>query len=265
MLIKARQAKLPPAQGPKNIITMDQIRTKTEHSKKAMLKLHQKPGLDTRSRYLASIESLIAIGDDHGLHLIFDLALDEGIELVDIHETMLQACIFCGFPRTINSFTILGKCLGKRGDSCNVNTTPSLDDSSPSEMDLKGLRLFREIYQHIHFDVLQSLREGHPELPGWILRDVYGKILSRPALDPRTRELAAIAALTVMEVYPQLLSHIKGGLNLGALRDEVKEVILQMEAFVPKTVVRKALRILNLGTVNHDISALPKRFKKIGS
>jgi 4-carboxymuconolactone decarboxylase len=111
-----------------------------------------------------------------------------------------------------------------------------------------GLDLFRKIYRYNHFEVLNALKNDHPELPRWILRDVYGKVLTRPALDPKTRELAAAAALTVLQVYPQLLSHIKGGLNLGADNDEVREVILQMEAFAPKGTVRKALRILRLGT-----------------
>ncbi|MBU0754305.1 MAG: carboxymuconolactone decarboxylase family protein [Planctomycetes bacterium] len=214
----------------------------------AMKALHHKPGLEVRIRYLASIQALIALGEERRLHLLLDLALDEGICLTEIREIMLQGYPFCGFPRTINSFAVLHRCLKERGLTPEEMSPLPLDDRTPKELDSMGLDLFRQIYQYNHFEVLNTLKNDHPELPRWILRDVYGKVLTRPAVDPKTRELAAAAALTVLEVYPQLLSHIKGGLNLGADPREVREVIDQMAAFCPQNSVRKALRILRLGT-----------------
>lgn len=210
--------------------------------------LHHKPGLDVRIRYLASIQALVALGRERRLYLLLDLALDEGIDLTEIREIMLQGYPFCGFPRTINSFAVLQRILKERNISPSDAPHLPQDDRSPKELDTMGLDLFRQIYQFNHFEVLNTLKNDHPELPQWILRDVYGKVLTRSALDPKTRELAAVAALSVLEVYPQLLSHIKGGLNLGADPEEVKEVIQQMEAIASPDTVRKALRILRLGT-----------------
>jgi len=209
--------------------------------------LHRKPGLSSRIRYLASIEACIALGEDHLLRLIFELALDDGVMLDEIHEVMLQACIFCGFPRTINSFAVLRRYLREQEKTLN-GYKHKVDDRSPAEMESMGQDLFRTIYKYNHNAVIESLKEGHPELPKWIMSDLYGKVLTRPMLDSKTRELAAVAGLTVSEVFPQLLSHIKGGLNLGADPGEVKEVILQMESYTSKDTVRRALRILNLGT-----------------
>jgi alkylhydroperoxidase/carboxymuconolactone decarboxylase family protein YurZ len=210
--------------------------------------LHGRPGLDPRVRYLASVQALVALGKERRLHLVLHLALDAGIDLTEIREIMLQGYPFCGFPRTINSFSVLQRTLKERNATDGDLAHLPLDDRSPKELDAMGLDLFRKIYRYNHFEVLNTLKSDHPELPRWILRDVYGKVLTRPAVDPKTRELAAAAALTVLQVYPQLLSHIKGGLNLGADHDEVREVILQMEAFTSKDTVRKALRILRLGT-----------------
>ena len=209
--------------------------------------LHQRPGLARDVRYLASIEALIALGEEHLLHEVFALAFEDDVPLQDIYEVMLQACIFCGFPRTINGFAVLRRFLkeyGKNGEEI----PPRRDDRTPEQMELAGMDLFRTIYRYNHMEVLRALREDHPELPLWIVQDIYGKVLSRPRLGPKTRELAAVAALTVSRVFPQLLSHIKGGLNLGADRGEVREVIRQMEPYSCEDTVRRALRILNLGT-----------------
>lgn len=209
--------------------------------------LHQKPGLSSRIRYLASIEACIALGEDHFLRFILRIAIKDGVKLEEIYEVMLQASIFCGFPRTINAFSVLRRVLKEIGCEYDL-PEPKLDTRSERDMEIKGFDLFCTIYENNHFEVINSLKAGHPELPTWILKDVYGKVLSRPYLDPKTRELAAVAGLTVSKVFPQLLSHIKGGLNLGADMREVKEVIVQMEAFASEDTVRRALRILKLGT-----------------
>ena len=241
---------------------MNPDRVDKHSDRETLAAVHRRPGLAPLVRYLASIEALVALGEDRLLHHVFELALDEGITLAAIHEVMLQACVFCGFPRTINGFLVLHRCLRERGGDPDVPPPEALlDERAPDEMERMGQELFRVIYRHNHEEVQQSLHLSHPELLRWVVQVVYGKVLSRPGLDSKIRELAAVAALTVLGVYPQLLSHIKGGLNLGAGKDEVEEVILQMEAYAPMEKVDRALRILYLGTRvrdKHDAPPLAK-------
>ncbi len=78
----------------------------------------------------------------------------------------------------------------------------------------------------------ESLQDIAPELGDWIVDFAYGDVVSRPALDLRTRELATVAALTALgNAQPQLKSHIKGALNAGCTPREVVEVILQMSVY----------------------------------
>lgn len=52
------------------------------------------------------------------------------------------------------------------------------------------------------------------------------------SLDQRTRELATIAALTVLGyAIPELKLHIRAGLNCGATKEEIVEIITQMLAY----------------------------------
>ena len=79
---------------------------------------------------------------------------------------------------------------------------------------------------------VESLQDIAPELGRWIVEWGYGQVLSRPALDLRTRELATVAALTALgHAQPQLRAHINGALNVGCKPEEVVEVIMQMAAY----------------------------------
>ena len=54
---------------------------------------------------------------------------------------------------------------------------------------------------------------------------------SREVLDQRTRELCAVAALTVLNYQGQLARHLLSALDRGATRQELVEVILQMSVY----------------------------------
>lgn len=79
---------------------------------------------------------------------------------------------------------------------------------------------------------LGQLQEFAPEMFDWIVDFAYGDVVSRPALDLRSRELATVAALTALgNAAPQLRAHIDGALNAGCAPREIIEVILQMAVY----------------------------------
>ncbi len=81
-------------------------------------------------------------------------------------------------------------------------------------------------------EALKRLDDIAPEMNAWIIDFAYGDVVSRPALDLRTRELATVAALTTLgHARPQLLAHINGALNAGCSAREIVEVILQMAVY----------------------------------
>ena len=80
--------------------------------------------------------------------------------------------------------------------------------------------------------VVESLKDLAPNLAQWIIEFSYGDVMSRPALDLRSRQFATVAALTAMgTAAPQLKVHIAGALNVGCQPAEIVEVILQMAVF----------------------------------
>ena len=60
----------------------------------------------------------------------------------------------------------------------------------------------------------------------------FGDLYSRDILDPKTREMITVAALTVQGYsQPELKVHIKGALFNGVTREEILEIITQMLAY----------------------------------
>jgi 4-carboxymuconolactone decarboxylase len=70
----------------------------------------------------------------------------------------------------------------------------------------------------------ENIRTLHPALDSWMITDGYGKVLSRPALDLRSRELCIVAACAASGQQRQLHSHLHGALNAGASASEVESV-----------------------------------------
>jgi len=80
--------------------------------------------------------------------------------------------------------------------------------------------------------IAEALGEIAPDFHQLIMSFAYGDINSRPQLDLKSREIATIAALTVMgTARPQLEAHIIGGLNVGLTREEIVEIIMQMAVY----------------------------------
>lgn len=90
-----------------------------------------------------------------------------------------------------------------------------------------GRRLAGDDRIRAYFDKLADL---DPKLSKLVQRFGWGKdgIYNRTVLDQKTRELLAVAALTLQGQTKQLASHIRFALNVGARREEVMEAIVQM-------------------------------------
>ena len=102
-------------------------------------------------------------------------------------------------------------------------------DSSRHE---QGLVQMKAIFGPRVDDALADLGRVSPDLAKYLMEFPFGDIYTRPGLEPKTREMLTIAALTVLG-FPQreLRDHIKGALHVGCTRQEVLEIIIQMAVY----------------------------------
>lgn len=101
-----------------------------------------------------------------------------------------------------------------------------------NERYLRGWAKLKEIDGDAGEQVIASLSDIAPDFAKLLIEFPFGDIYSRPGLDLKTRELAVVAALTAMgNAAPQLKVHLHGALNVGASREEIVEVIMQMAVY----------------------------------
>ncbi|QJP15454.1 carboxymuconolactone decarboxylase family protein [Starkeya sp. ORNL1] len=96
----------------------------------------------------------------------------------------------------------------------------------------RGQARLKEITGQSGEKVMEAMAEIAPDFARYIFEFGYGDIYSRPGLDLRTRMLATVAGLVALgHAERELEVHIGSALNVGASRDEVVEVIMQMALY----------------------------------
>jgi 4-carboxymuconolactone decarboxylase len=91
---------------------------------------------------------------------------------------------------------------------------------------------------------LQELMEFFdPELAVAIGNFILGKIYSRNVIPWKTRQLCAIAALSVLYRPAQLRGHIIYALQAGATKEEIGEAIVQVAIYGGFPAAIEALRV----------------------
>jgi len=73
---------------------------------------------------------------------------------------------------------------------------------------------------------------------------ITGQMYARERIPHPTRQLAAVAALTVLERTDELRLHLQAALNVGCTPQELAEVIFQMAVYGGVPVVNSALKAL---------------------
>jgi 4-carboxymuconolactone decarboxylase len=96
----------------------------------------------------------------------------------------------------------------------------------------RGWEKLKEVDGEAGERVMESLKDIAPDLARYVIEFPFGDVYSRPGLDLKSREIAAVAALAALgTATPQLKVHIHGALNVGLSRQEVVEIIMQMAVY----------------------------------
>jgi len=103
-----------------------------------------------------------------------------------------------------------------------------------------------------------ALKEVAPDLYRHIVESAFGDILSRPGLDPKTREIATVSALTALgHAQAQLRFHLNAALNVGCTRAELAEVLMQMAVYAGVPAALNALYLAKEVFAERDSKGLP--------
>lgn len=176
-------------------------------------------GLEPGLRILTFATAAIARGDWTRLEHAVALAERTGEPRTGFEECLLQGVLFFGFPRIVSAFEVLCR-------AWPANGAPTGGGLEPEHQRQAGRALFDAIYDHNAPAVHAMLRGFHAELHDFVLESAYGRILSRPAMSPRDRELLAVAGLAALDQIPQLVAHARGARRFGASDTEIREALV---------------------------------------
>lgn len=107
----------------------------------------------------------------------------------------------------------------------------------------KGLALLNQLHGgQAGEQMVNNLKDVCPDFVNMTIEWAMQGIMARPGLDLLTREYLLIASCTTLgHTVPQLKAHIDAALKLGASKQQIVEVILQMTFYAGGAAVSNAL------------------------
>jgi len=195
--------------------------------------------LEASLRHLVRIAGAIAGSPEGQVRTVMSDALDS-VDPIAVEEIILQSYLFAGFPRALNA--------ARAWRAASERPAPPED----SEAQIANLDMWRElgertcriVYGDSYERLRENVRELHPALDEWMIVDGYGKVLSRPGVDLKTRELCVVAACAVAGQQRQLHSHLHGALNAGATPGDVGLVLDALADLIARDDLAKYRQLL---------------------
>lgn len=175
---------------------------------------------------MARISACVALRKETQLEQELHLAVEGGISVTIVREVLLQTYLFAGYAATINAFIVLNRIVPENSEYLQE------ENGSLEIWRKRGEELCKLIYGDHYSKLMKNMRQLHPDLADWIIVEGYGKVLSRPFLAPRIRELLIVAMTAVLQVERQFQSHVRGSIHAGATPDELRSVLGQLRDFI---------------------------------
>ena len=108
----------------------------------------------------------------------------------------------------------------------------------------KGLEVRREVLGDMYVEKTLNRRTAvNEEFQHLVTRHAWGEIWGRPGLPRRTRSFVTIAMLIALNRPDELRLHLRGALNNGVTREEIKEVLLQTAIYCGVPAANSAFHI----------------------
>jgi 4-carboxymuconolactone decarboxylase len=205
--------------------------------------------LDAQTRALVRLAAAIAGGTEGAARSEIEVCAAT-VDPVLVEEIILQSYLFAGFPRALNAMRAWRAATGE---------PPSHEEpAQPGDLESwrnDGERTCAIVYGDAYERLRRNVRALHPALDDWMIVDGYGKVLSRPGLDLKTRELAIVAACAGARQQRQLHSHLHGALNAGATAGEADATLRALNDLLPPPAIDAYRQLLRKIVATRDAPA----------
>jgi 4-carboxymuconolactone decarboxylase len=157
------------------------------------------------------------------------------LDPVGAEEVLLQSHLFLGYPASLNALSLWRRRTGR--------PAPPPADEPPGLWRARGEEVCRAVYAEQYPALRELMAHIHPDLDRWAVHDGYGKVLGRPGLELRARELCIAAQLAGSGATRQLHAHLRGCVHVGATVEDVEAMLAMVRDVVPPERAREADRV----------------------
>lgn len=216
-----------------------------------------RPGLDTESRSFVTIAALTALGQMPLLRRNIERALNVGVTPDQIVEVVIQMTFLVGIPSVESAMKLTKDIFEEQGIEYSptraYDTTRTVD-----ELHQNGLRIYDEQMGEPPLYPVEDPESLEYEVQRFIEEYHWGAIHARPGLDPRSRALCSLSAMTVQGQYDrQIRRLIEGALYVGATSQEIMEVFFQLVFYGSYTNSRTAMRVARSVFIEQGLMPAP--------
>jgi 4-carboxymuconolactone decarboxylase len=107
----------------------------------------------------------------------------------------------------------------------------------------KGLEVRRAVLGEKHVDAsLEKSNSFTAEFQDLVTRYAWGEMWTRQGLPRHTRSLVTLAMLIALNRGDEFRLHLRGAMNNGATRDQIKELLLQAAVYCGVPAANSAFR-----------------------
>jgi alkylhydroperoxidase/carboxymuconolactone decarboxylase family protein YurZ len=195
--------------------------------------------LSAKQQIIPLLAAFMATSDMPRLNAALTEGLDEGLNVSEAKEILVQLYAYSGFPRSLNALGELMKVVEarkQRGIQDAMGREPSraipvgdalLATGAANQTKISGAPVQGPLFDFA--PVINQFLQAH----------LFGDIFERDNLDWQSRELATVGALAASPgLEPQLRSHMAAsmrvGLTVGQLRQLARVLAARVEADVGK-------------------------------
>jgi len=108
----------------------------------------------------------------------------------------------------------------------------------------RGLKVRREVLGAEYVDAsIANADDFNRPMQELVTQFAWGEIWNRPGLDRRTRSLLNLAMITALNRPHELELHVRGAVNNGVTKDEMREVFLQTAVYCGMPAALDSFRI----------------------
>ena len=214
-----------------------------------------RPGLDPKHRCMVTISALTASGHLPLLRRHIERGLNLGLTPKQVVEVFVQLTFYVGVPAVEAAMRTTKDIFEERG--LEFTPTEVYDTSlSADELYEIGKKSFQQNIGESTLYPVEDTDSIEMELGRLIDEYLWGAIYTRPDLDPQSRAICSLAAMTVMGQYDrQIRRRIEGALKVGVTPQQVMELFMHLILYGGYINSRTAMRVARSVFTEQGLSA----------